>query len=68
MPDASGFGDYEESGSGVAALWQYKEGGKTSDQFERRLSFLRQQMFDWQADSKDHSECTPGDNPVTTTR
>jgi guanosine-3',5'-bis(diphosphate) 3'-pyrophosphohydrolase len=41
---------------GVAAHWQYKEGGKTSDQFERRLSFLRQQMFDWQADSKDHNE------------
>ena len=41
---------------GIAAHWQYKEGGKTSDQFERRLSFLRQQMFDWQADSKDPNE------------
>ena len=41
---------------GVAAHWQYKEGGKTSDLFERRLSFLRQQMFDLQADSKDHNE------------
>ncbi len=41
---------------GVAAHWQYKEGGKTSDQFERRLSFLRQQMFDWQSDSRDHNE------------
>ena len=41
---------------GVAAHWQYKEGGKASDQFERRLSFLRQQMFDWQADSRDSSE------------
>ncbi len=41
---------------GVAAHWQYKEGGKTSDQFERRLSFLRQQLFDWQADSRDHNE------------
>src|SRR5579871_5215677 len=41
---------------GIAAHWQYKEGGKTTDQFERRLSFLRQQMFDWQADSKDHNE------------
>lgn len=41
---------------GVAAHWQYKEGGKTSDQFERRLSFLRQQLFDWQEDSRDHSE------------
>lgn len=41
---------------GIAAHWQYKEGGKVSDQFERRLSFLRQQLFDWQADSKDPSE------------
>ncbi len=41
---------------GVAAHWQYKEGGKVSDQFERRLSFLRQQLFDWRADNKD-----PGD-------
>ena len=41
---------------GIAAHWQYKEGGKVSDQFEQRLSFLRQQMFDWQADSKDHNE------------
>lgn len=41
---------------GIAAHWQYKEGGKISDQFERRLSFLRQQMFDWQADSKDPNE------------
>ena len=41
---------------GIAAHWQYKEGGKISDQFERRLAFLRQQMFDWQADSKDHNE------------
>ena len=41
---------------GIAAHWQYKEGGKVSDQFERRLSYLRQQMFDWQADSKDHNE------------
>ncbi len=41
---------------GVAAHWQYKEGGKTSDAFERRLSFLRQQMFDWQAESRDHND------------
>ncbi len=41
---------------GVAAHWQYKEGGKTSDIFERRLSFLRQQMFDWQAENRDHNE------------
>jgi GTP pyrophosphokinase len=41
---------------GVAAHWQYKEGGKVNEKFERRLSFLRQQMFDWQADTKDHRE------------
>lgn len=41
---------------GIAAHWQYKEGGKTSEPFERRLAFLRQQMFDWQADSKDPNE------------
>ncbi len=41
---------------GVAAHWQYKEGGKVSDQFERRLAFLRQQMFDWQNDSKNSRE------------
>lgn len=41
---------------GIAAHWQYKEGGKVSDQFERRLAFLRQQMFDWQHDSKNSQE------------
>lgn len=41
---------------GVAAHWQYKEGGKTSDLFERRLSFLRQQMFDWQNENRDHND------------
>jgi len=41
---------------GVAAHWQYKEGGKINDQFERRLSFLRQQMFDWQAESRDPND------------
>jgi GTP diphosphokinase / guanosine-3',5'-bis(diphosphate) 3'-diphosphatase len=41
---------------GIAAHWQYKEGGKASDQFERRLSFLRQQMFDWQAENRDPND------------
>lgn len=41
---------------GIAAHWQYKEGGKTDDQFEGKLSWLRQQLFDWQADSKDDNE------------
>lgn len=42
---------------GVAAHWQYKErmqGG--GDEFERKLSWLRQQLFDWQTDSRDAGE------------
>ena len=41
---------------GIAAHWQYKEGGSSDEQFERKLSWLRQQLFDWQADSKDDIE------------
>jgi GTP pyrophosphokinase len=41
---------------GIAAHWQYKEGGKTSDQFERGLAFLRQQLWNWQHDSRDNKE------------
>jgi GTP pyrophosphokinase len=44
---------------GVAAHWAYKEkgeGGTVSDQFERKLAFLRQQLFDWQADARDSDE------------
>ncbi|MCC6728618.1 MAG: bifunctional (p)ppGpp synthetase/guanosine-3',5'-bis(diphosphate) 3'-pyrophosphohydrolase [Chthonomonadales bacterium] len=44
---------------GVAAHWAYKEqgeGGKASDQFELKLSWLRQQLFDWQADAGDSSD------------
>ncbi|HEY3299104.1 MAG TPA: bifunctional (p)ppGpp synthetase/guanosine-3',5'-bis(diphosphate) 3'-pyrophosphohydrolase, partial [Armatimonadota bacterium] len=41
---------------GIAAHWQYKEGGNTDDRFEGKLSFLRQQLFDWQADAKDDNE------------
>ncbi|MDH7481094.1 MAG: bifunctional (p)ppGpp synthetase/guanosine-3',5'-bis(diphosphate) 3'-pyrophosphohydrolase [Armatimonadota bacterium] len=41
---------------GIAAHWQYKEGGKPADEFERKLSWLRQQFFEWQADSKDADE------------
>ena len=45
---------------GVAAHWAYKErgeGAKAGDSdFERRMAFLRQQLFDWQQDTKDSSE------------
>ncbi|MCL6629548.1 MAG: bifunctional (p)ppGpp synthetase/guanosine-3',5'-bis(diphosphate) 3'-pyrophosphohydrolase [Armatimonadetes bacterium] len=41
---------------GVAAHWQYKEGSTADQQFERKLGWLRQQLFDWQADSKNDIE------------
>lgn len=41
---------------GVAAHWQYKEQMRGRDEFERKLSWLRQQLFDWQSDSKDAGE------------
>lgn len=41
---------------GVAAHWQYKERTRSADQFERKLTWLRQQLFDWQIDTKDASE------------
>ena len=41
---------------GVAAHWQYKEQSSAADEFERKLAWLRQQLFDWQIDTKDASE------------
>ena len=41
---------------GVAAHWQYKEHMRGGDEFERKLSWLRQQLFDWQTDSHDAGE------------
>ena len=41
---------------GVAAHWQYKEHLRSGDEFEKKLSWLRQQLFDWQADSHDAGE------------
>ena len=41
---------------GVAAHWQYKERMRSGDEFERKLSWLRQQLFDWQTDSRDAGE------------
>ncbi|MDO8586839.1 MAG: bifunctional (p)ppGpp synthetase/guanosine-3',5'-bis(diphosphate) 3'-pyrophosphohydrolase [Armatimonadota bacterium] len=42
---------------GIAAHWQYKEGeARPGDEFERKLSWLRQQLFDWQADTEEPNE------------
>ncbi|MBV9849193.1 MAG: bifunctional (p)ppGpp synthetase/guanosine-3',5'-bis(diphosphate) 3'-pyrophosphohydrolase [Armatimonadetes bacterium] len=45
---------------GIAAHWQYKEGGgkaPSSDRrFEKKMTLLRKQLFDWQSDVKDASE------------
>ena len=44
---------------GVAAHWAYKEKGeaaKAGADFDRKMSFLRQQLFDWQQDSADSSD------------
>ncbi|MFQ3548961.1 MAG: bifunctional (p)ppGpp synthetase/guanosine-3',5'-bis(diphosphate) 3'-pyrophosphohydrolase [Armatimonadota bacterium] len=41
---------------GIAAHWQYKERTRAGDEFDRKLSWLRQQLFDWQTDSKDAGE------------
>ncbi|MBC8140968.1 MAG: bifunctional (p)ppGpp synthetase/guanosine-3',5'-bis(diphosphate) 3'-pyrophosphohydrolase, partial [Armatimonadetes bacterium] len=51
---------------GVAAHWAYKErgegavnaGGKYD--FDRKMAFLRQQLFDWQQDAKDSSDFLRG--------
>ena len=45
---------------GIAAHWQYKEGGTADQQFERKLTWLRQQLFDWQSDAKDDIEFLRG--------
>jgi len=41
---------------GIAAHWRYKEQAKPVDEFERKMTWLRQQIFDWQADMKDAGE------------
>jgi GTP diphosphokinase / guanosine-3',5'-bis(diphosphate) 3'-diphosphatase len=41
---------------GIAAHWQYKEGGRPDRRFEEKLAWLRSQLFDWQADARDSTE------------
>src|SRR6476469_1729408 len=41
---------------GIAAHWQYKEGGRPDRRFEEQLSWLRQQLFDWQSDARDATD------------
>ncbi len=36
---------------GIAAHWSYKEGGRTDRRFEEKLSWLRNQLLDWQSDN-----------------
>jgi GTP pyrophosphokinase len=41
---------------GIAAHWRYKEQAGNTDEFERKMTWLRQQIFDWQADMRDANE------------
>ena len=47
---------------GIAAHWQYKEGGGKArtpgadKRFEKKMTLLRQQLFDWQSDAKEPGE------------
>ncbi len=46
---------------GIAAHWQYKEGGSKKSpgcdkRFEKKMTLLRQQLFDWQSDAKEPGE------------
>src|SRR5688572_7918928 len=41
---------------GIAAHWNYKEGGRPDRRFEEKLTWLRQQFFDWQSDSSSDTE------------
>jgi GTP diphosphokinase / guanosine-3',5'-bis(diphosphate) 3'-diphosphatase len=41
---------------GIAAHWSYKEGGRPDRRFEEKLTWLRQQLFDWQNDSSTDTE------------
>ena len=51
---------------GIAAHWQYKEsGGKArtpgaDKRFDKKMTLLRQQLFDWQSDAKEPGEFLRG--------
>ena len=42
--------------NGVAAHWKYKEGTVKGDFFERKMSYLRQRLFNWQRDADNSDE------------
>lgn len=41
---------------GIAAHWSYKEGGRPDRRFEEKLTWMRQQLLDWQSDSSSDTE------------
>ena len=51
---------------GIAAHWQYKEGGGKArtpgadKRFDKKMTLLRQQLFDWQSDAKEPGEFLRG--------
>jgi len=51
---------------GIAAHWQYKEGGGkgrspgADKRFDKKMTLLRQQLFDWQSDAKEPGEFLRG--------
>jgi GTP pyrophosphokinase len=51
---------HKTSEFGIAAHWAYKEKGDGAvagnNDFERKMAFLRKQLFEWQRDARDTSE------------
>lgn len=44
---------------GIAAHWRYKEGGRSADNLDRKLTWLRQ-ILDWQSETRDSKEFVDG--------